>query len=639
MQQKSNIDYTGLQFFAGGQSVDQKVGNRYEFYDSRHIDFRKNPNEITLLPKPRKISGGVVVDLVLDMCQLPDGSYYAIGDAGNLYKITAAGGWSHAGNIGENGTAGIQYRKDTDCVYISGTTKVARIKNVSTAPEPQFNWFKGGITTESNAYKASGSKSYTVITSSPETANAIRVIYPNITPIRKIGVQINNKGTGDWTLTLHDDANNVLATKTIANASLINNQVNFFEFSSPVDISVNTSTTTTPNSRPYHVHVTSTVADGTLSTTTAGSMADCDIQVYADALLTTINGFHVMERFINFTVIGNGRYVTVYEPLQDNPTTADYERVRIILPPGFEVCGFAQKNMMLIIGAEQRSSDGKFQSSALFFWNGNADTYVDWYPLPEGSPESLFSYKNIAWYIIAGQLTRIRGLDEPRDIRSFRGTDSEYSNISDVTHVYPHMSTVRRGILLTGFPSETTIQNLEHGVYSYGSSAPDFPDSFGNSYTPSHGVKFNDGSNNLRIGMVRNYVDILFISWRNGDTYGVDIVDNNSSPAEDGFIEMRRFDDDRPQFFKKANFLIATFSETLPSGNSVILKYKTETDSDWQYSTAVSSGTYAVFDIEKQFLHIDFGANITCEGSETLKINSIYLFFDRQLNQSPVNHG
>lgn len=635
-----DLDWVGLQFFAGGQSTDRKVGSRYQFYSSRHIDFRKDPNKFTLLPQPSKASGGVVIDLVLDMCLLPNGSWYAIGDAGNVYKITAAGVWSHEGNIGQAGTAGIQYRADTDCVYISGLTKVARIRNVSTAPDPQFNWFEGGVSTELNAYRDGGSATYIPQVAILETDNQLRAFYTNISPIKKIGVRINDKGSGDQTLTLHDDANNVLASKTIANADLDNNEINFFEFTDAVDLNVNTSNTTTPNSRRYHFHLTSTVADGKIATTTEGSMADCDFQLYASALLDTINDLHPIFSFLNFTLIGNGRYVTVYEPLQDTPTTADYERHRIVLPPGYNVCGFAQKNMMVIIGAEKRSSDGKFQAGAFFFWNGNASTYIDWWPVPEGSPESLFSEKNVAWYVAGGTPYRIRGMDEPKEIRSFRNTDSEYSNLTDVTRNYPHMLTIRRGILLMGYPSQTTIQNLEHAVYSFGAAAPEFPESFGNSYTPSHGVKYNDGSNNLRIGMVRNYGDTLFISWRNSNTYGVDVVNNSSVPASDGTLELLRFDDNRPQFFKSAKYIIATFAISLPANVTVKLKYKIDGEADWNESEAVTSGTHAVFDLEeKQFLFIDVAVDITCEGTTSPEVNSLYLFYNPQSKQSPVNHG
>lgn len=632
-----DVDWCGLSFFAGGMSTDQKLGSRNQFYTARHLDFRKNPNVVTVLPQPTKVSGGIVTDLVLNMCLLPDGKYYGIGDAGNVYKVGLDGIWSLFGNIGQAGMD-INYRADTDAIYIAGISKVARIKTATTNPTFQENWFEGGITTSSGAYKTNGMANYRLQTTAPETANQIRGFYTNISPIRKIGVQINIIGTGDWTLTLHDDANNILATKTIINANLQANKINFFESSTAVDASVNTSTTVTPNSRQYHFHLTSTVADGKIATTTEGSMADCDFQIYADALTTTINGLHPMDRFINFTLIGNGRYVTGYEPLQDIPTPADYERHRIILPPGYEVCSFAQRNLMSVISAEQRSSDGKFQAGALFFWDGKSDSYNDWWPVPEGSPESMFAEKNVGWYIAAGTAYRMRGMEEPKEKRTFRGTDSEYSNITDITHSYPHMMTIRRTILLMGYPSTTTVSDLEYAVYSYGSAAPEFPESFGISYTPSPGVMFDDGSNNFEMGMVRNYVDTLFISWRNGTTYGVDRVNNSSLPAATANLESLKYDMDRPQFFKKAQFLLATFNE-LPDGISIILKYRMNGSTTWLLTDAVTSGSVAMFNIEKQFLNIEFGIDIAVTGMSSPEITSLYLFYDPQKKEAPVNPG
>lgn len=636
----SELDWVGLQFFAGGQSADRKLGTDYQFYDSHHIDFRKVPSRFSLLPEGTDVTSGTVTDLVLDMCLVPNGKYYAVGDTGQVYTIDTSGLWSYVGNIGQNSGAGIIYRADVDAVYITGRTKIARIKNVTTNPKFQPDWFLGGITTTTDGYKTGGSNSYLVQTSITEAANAYRSFQSDIEPLRKIGVQVNDKGTGDWTLTLHDDAQNVLATATILNANLISNSVNYFAFSSQVRLQIDTTSlgvTTSNNGRTYHFHLTSTVANGRIATTTDGSMIDCDFQLYADALVDTVNGLHPMDNFINYTAIANGRYVTVYEPLQDNPTTADFERHRLVLPPGFEGTGFAQKNLMLIPGAEQRTTDGKMQAGRLFFWDGSATTYNDWWPIPEGSPESLFSEKNRAYYVAGGTLYRIRGLDEPKEIRRFRGTDSEYSGIADVTHNYPHMMTVRRGILLCGYPSQTTITSLEHAVFSYGSAAPEFPDSFGNSYGISPGVSYNNGSNNLRLGMVRNYGDTLFISWRNGTDYGVDRIDNSSTPAATGSLESLVFDGGRPQFPKKSAFVLATFDE-LPADSTVTLKYRQDGATTWQTSEVVTSGNFAVFDLGFEFRYAEFGVDITCEGTTSPEVTSLYLFYDPMKKTNPVNH-
>lgn len=618
----------GLQSFVGGMSVDRKYGTRYQFYYSRHIDFRKNPGQFTVLPGTTEGTAGVVSDLVLNMVKVPSGKCYAIGDSGNIYLINTSGGWSAIGTIGERAGGGITYRADVDHIFITGLTKVARIKNVSTTPQLEPNWFSYGITTDSAAYKIGGGRTYTPPTSINESAENRRIFQSDIEPLVKIGIFVLSKGTGDWTLTLHDDADNMLGTATVTNANLQNNAINLFSFSSPISILVK------PNARTYHFHITSTVADGTLATATDNWLGDCDLELYANALVDPVNNLHPMATIINKTVIGNGRYVASYEPLQDSPTTADFKRHEIVLPPGFEVCGFAQKNLMIIIGAEKRSSTGEFQEGALYFWDGVQETYNDWYPVPEGSPEALFSHKNTAWFIAGGSLHRIRGQDEPIKVRTFRNTDSEFSSVADTTHVNPDMMTVRRGILLIGYPSQTTNQSLEHWVHSYGAVSRDFPESFGNSYSISEGVLTNDGSNNLRIGMVRNYGDTLYISWRNNNKYGVDVVNNSSAPASTWQIDSLYFDNLEPYKYQRNGYVIATFDE-LPANTTVKLKYRLDGTGAWQYSEERTSGTYIKMPIERDSLGAEFGIEGT-SGATSVVGRSLYLWIDQLKKSNPV---
>jgi len=365
------------------------------------------------------------------------------------------------------------------------------------------------------------------------------------------------------------------------------------------------------------------------------------MELWAYALKTTINGLHPIANFTNFTLIGNGRYVAAYEPLQDSPTTADFQRHRITLPPGYEVCGFGQKNLMSVIAAEKRSSSGEFQEGALFFWDGTATTYNDWWTVPEGSPESIYSHKNVVYFIAGGALYRMRGGDEPRKIRTFRDTDSEYSGVADSTHVNPHMMSVRRGILMIGYPSTTTNLSLKHGVRSLGSITDEYPEAWGFSYSVS--AQLNTGTNNLKMGMVKSYGDTLYVSWRDDDaepqTYSVDVIDNTSSPASTGTLETLQFDDGRPFSYKKAGYLIATFEE-LPSNTSVKLKYKIDGEANWNYSDAITTGSYLVAPVGtvggQRYKTIEFGVDLTASGSGTPEITGIYLFTDLLKKERPI---
>jgi len=293
---------------------------------------------------------------------------------------------------------------------------------------------------------------------------------------------------------------------------------------------------------------------------------------------------------------------------------------------------------MSLIAAEKRSPSGEFQEGAIFFWDGVAETYNDWWPVPEGSPEGMFSHKNVVYYIAGGALYRIRGGDEPIKIWTFRNTDSEYSGVSDTTHVYPNMMAIRRGILLVGYPSYTTNLALEHGVYSYGAIANAYPNSFGYSYTPSSGTRLNNGSNNLKIGMVKSYGDTMYVSWRddsaNPQKYSVDIVDNSSNPVDEGVLETLAFDNDEPAKYKNAGYIIATFEE-LPTNTSIKIQYSIDGGA-WRDSEVATSGTYLVCTVDQRFLRLEFAAVITCTGTTSPELNSLQAFVDPLKRERPI---
>ena len=105
---------------------------------------------------------------------------------------------------------------------------------------------------------------YAIPTSISETSTNRQTLA--LTKKNQTGVRIwpVAKGTGDWTVTVHDASNNVIGTPaTIANASVTTGALLSF---------LNSFTWT---SGTYHFHVTSTVADGTLKTNTSNDLEAC----------------------------------------------------------------------------------------------------------------------------------------------------------------------------------------------------------------------------------------------------------------------------------------------------------------------------------------------------------------------------
>lgn len=568
------------QNFYGGIAVDDKVGVANSHAYSRAVDFRKKPGQLSPLAQPRRTGLNTVVDLIQQIVQVNDGTRYALGDTGYFYAIENDNDVIVKAKL-DNGAAGMLYRRDLQEMYMSSQKTVSYYGKFPN-PVVQVNKYAESASDDDAAFAEGGTQTYTVPLAIAEDDLNKRSFESDIEPLVKIRVQVNTKGTGNWTLTLHDDANNVLATSTVTSANITSNTYLDFTFSSQIRLYVK------PSARTYHYHLTSTVADGTVKTVTANDLSDSDFEIYADRLVDTVDGFHPMAQFLQYVCICNERYLSVWEPLQDVPSNAEWERHRLDFGDGYTSNGLAVTDEYLVISCERRSTTGNrdFQEGRLFFWDGLSETYSFFIEITEGSPSAMYTYQNVVYMIINGALYVWPGGKDLIKLRTLLNTDTEFTNISDTTRVYPNMMGVRRNILLFGYPSVTASQTMEHGVFSWGSVDKNFPTSFGYNYILSTGTKTYDGSNTLKIGCVRSFGDTLYTSWRDdtqpvGFRYGIDIVDNSSTPAYEGAWEARIFDGEAVFKQKVAHDMKLT-CVSLPDGYTLRMKYKIDRGS-WVY--------------------------------------------------------
>lgn len=111
---------------------------------------------------------------------------------------------------------------------------------------------------------------YTPPVAISETATNKQTFVPTKSKLTRIWIYPVAKGTWNWTVTVHDASNVVQAVITIANASLTNGVVTYFNV--PANVTALAS---------YHFHVTSTVADWTVRVWTASDLETCSyIQNY-----------------------------------------------------------------------------------------------------------------------------------------------------------------------------------------------------------------------------------------------------------------------------------------------------------------------------------------------------------------------
>lgn len=618
-----------LSNFSGGWSTDKKIGIQHSFSYSQAIDFRKSPSQITPLSRTAREDGGIVKDLVQNAVMDNTGKIYYLGSNGGFYRRTVAASWSNIGAL-PPGAFGLLYRQDQDSIYIAHQKTVSLYNPISTTPVLQPNFYNISKSTYNNTSNTGfnvnsdqeGSGQTTLIGTSYVEGNTMQLRYfqSDIEPLNKISLFVVAKGTGDWTLTLHDGLNNVLGTVTITNANLVSNVWNDFVFTSPIRIQVS------PQAQTYHFHVTSTVADGTISSSANNDLGSCDVQVWADRLVVTNNGMHPMAAFQQFICIGNEHYLSVYEPLGEaDPSNSSWQRHKLTFPPGYEVCGLTVFNEYLAIACEKTTTGNPTpQDGIIFFWDGLSSTYNYFTLVPEGSPYAIHQYRNVIYYYAGGAWYAILSVSaQPEKIRTMPFGENALGNNNDMTVIYPYATTTRNGIQLMAYPSVSTNTNIEFGVYSWGQVDKNFANSFGYSYVISTGSKIYSPVNNLSIGMVQNFGDNLFISWQDGSNYGVDVVNSNSKPASFSTLESIIYDFGYVGKDKNANFMEGTWLE-LPDGVGVQLKYALNRG-DWIYSeTFTNTATWqdlvdyartSMFsddNISGRFREMQIGINISC---------------------------
>lgn len=656
---KSTVTPLIFSQFSGGLAVSPRIGLKNSFADAQGLDFRTDPAQLSVLPGMIREDAGVVKDLVLNEVMISNGIIYAYGDTGYIYRRTTAGVWSVIDKLG-SGAAGISYRKDADAIYLTSNKTASRIGTVVNGTSPTLNtdYYASSISTYDNSsvegFNVSadqeGSQFTTAIlvASSPlnESNNNRRYFQTDIEPLNKISVYVTAKGTGDWTLTLQDGINNVLATATITNANLVNNSWNDFVFTGAPNGQVRVYPA--PNARTYHLHVTSTVADGFVSSSSMNDLSTCDLRVYADRFVQTNNGWHPSQRFLQYETFGNGNYLSVWEPITDPPTNAEWLRHRLVFPEEYEVCGLTLQNEFEVVAAEKNTTlnTSTPQEGMLFFWDGTSPTYNYNVPVPEGTPYALHTYKNVIYYYAGGSwwaLTSPTTL--PVKQRQMPGTATEFSGSYTPIVVYPYAATVRRGVQLMAWPGSAPSSTLTFGTYSWGATDKNFPETLGYNYQISTGSQNYSASNNLRLGMAQAFGDLLHVSWRddlNGG-YGIDAVTNSSAPAATSYWRSLTFDGGFVAKEKTAYYVDAYFY--IPATATVTLAYSIDGGAFVVDPTSYSATTlfqghpnYARFYVTTnnggRFHEIQLQVAITCSGGMVSpQLQSVDLIWDSNLNE------
>lgn len=663
-----------LNSFEGGESIDFKNGVANAFFKSEALDFRSKASQMSVLPGASAIPGAsaVLVDLPVEMVQDPTGARWILGDGGNLYKLSTSDVLTKVATLTDGCGYGMVYNQLSDMLYITGQQTVSiygPLQNSPTLKDMQFaesassangvvNMYQSITTnydgaarnnlqslattqgvTDPSQVTTNALNTYSVPNAISEAAGQTCPFAPDLEPFSAIALYVDTVGTGNATLTLHDGFNRVLAQITINHASLTTGY-NKFVFPTP-GIRSFTGAIQSGLSAAYHWHITSSVNADTMKVRvlTANDLRYADFILFNYRLVKTNNTWHPATVFTGngfMLCVGNGQYLSTYNFSNDaNPSNNVWQRERFPIDAGFEICGLSVNNQYLVIAAEKRSTNNNrnFQEGCLYFWDGISSSYLFKISLPMGAPYSIYTFNNITYFVCAGALYAWGGGQQVIKVRPIAYQNTDYLNAIDRTIVNPNMMAPRNNLLMIGYPSVTTNPTVKYGVYSWGSVELIYPNSFGYSYALSHASDtvsgYNvTGSNNLQIGMVKNFVDTMYIASRKTvsgvTTYYLDQVNNSSAPATvfswdsliyDGGVRYKQ----KEAMRLKINFLPWPANATLQAYYSLERGAKVNADPITNTPYSPSTGdTSLVIDINKRFYEGQVGFSGTCANPATI---------------------
>ena len=598
--------------FTGGISSNQKTGipNSCRFH--KNLNIHEDLSYVTLHQKTTKVSGSTATDLIKwgeDGTPF-DTNRWFYDASGNIYKETSGGTWSvdRSGATIGLGAAGQGLLVFDDALYYATSTTIGRKWRLSSSPSYSDNFLTDGTTDLDPGISASldtSGSTYALPSSISESATNRQTFIPTRDPIRALEVNIAAKGSGDWTLTVHDSSNNTVGSLTIANGSLASSGDQKFTFSSPLRIVIGNS---------YHFHLTSSNATGTVVTTSSNDLETADFHTYFGILIADTE-WHPAVQFLNMAVFGNEKYLAVWDQATYNPNKLQFA-------PGYKVRALTKWREYIVAACWRGSNIDSFEDGRLYFWDGILSTFNFFKETKQGLPNAITA-SDERLFGVYGSSGEIYINNEPfqkvQDIPKIgRGKKVE---------IYPGAMTQWQGQTLIGVAGSTDDSTgLEQGVYSFGSRQEGQPEVLSFPITISTGT--TQGTT-LKIGMVKGFGKDLYISWRDGSSYGVDKIIKTDSAATTGTWESLIFDDGRPQKTKDAFDLVIEF-EQLESGESITPKYRINRADNFTSGDTVSTvgETRAQVSINQLFKEIEIGFNVASSSGTFPIITAVYFSYD-----------
>lgn len=587
--------------FEGGLAV---IGEKKDIPNSfrwlKGLNPYEDPSYITQSRKATKVSGAIVDGLIY---WAEDGSpwstnRYFYGSGGKIYQETSGGTWSSLRTV-TNGE-GEGFKVFDDYLYYALEAELGRYGKLSGTPAFSDSFLSDGTTDKDQSGGSTGSADYVPPTTIAETATARQTFTPTRDSLKAVIIDVDVVGTGDWTVTVHDTNNTLIGSKAIANGSMSTGDVTF-TFATPLRVVIDNA---------YHFHVTSTVADGGVDTGTDTDLENAEFTTLFGILISAT--FHPIVSHLNQIVIGNERYLAVWDQAVYNPN-------KITFPAGFEVRSLAKFEEFVVAGCYKGATISEAEASRLYFWDGISSTFNFYTDVTIGAPNALHNSKNRLLGVY-GNKGAIYLNHSP-----FEDVIDEVPKLTrgKIVEVYPGAITEFEGKTLIGIGS-TDDAVMEQGVYEYGRQANELPESFNFPFIISTGTT---QATTVKIGTVKAFGKSVYIGWRDDTSYGVDKITAGDGASATATLESLIFDGGNPDKEFLALNLTITF-ETLTTGQSVTPKYKCDRGSFTNGTAGTVGDTRIETSIYSRCKEFEMGFTLASTSNTFIKITSIELEYD-----------
>lgn len=320
--------------------------------------------------------------------------------------------------------------------------------------------------------------------------------------------------------------------------------------------------------------------------------------------------YHTMWEGIGVLFAGDGDRLAMY----DYDDVANFSALR--LPTGQRIKTLRDRDDRIIQGTVMST----FSKGYIFQWDRLQDSWF-------GKRDSQGNGINAMEWLEDGAIVQVgnNGNLKYWNLSNF----TPYKKIPGTLNAYPSGITIHSEIVHIGMNGGT-----KNGVYSVGRYDKNDPISINLEYVPSHGKLTG-----TEIGALLSDGSDLYVSWKDGTTYGIDVIDHsNKAPAvyESMLLNMSKPKDD------KLVEGIKTETIALPENCSYTIKWRSSTltgneDADgWnqcdledgaETSMDTEGSTSAIFKCGGQGETIEIRVELTPSGNDTPEIRSINAYF------------